>query len=208
MKFTSNDDQLEALRAPFPIEEIKEREEAGKTLYYYEASTIMKRLVEVMGTGFSIDSGRIERYEFENKLRRVDLEVTVTLRWQDGTESRLTGWGSSDVQYSTRDTWRIVSDFMKSSLTDGIKVALSKIGVGSELYDTTYRKTLGDQKGAAAAAAREKAMFTCQECQGEIKAGKVGGKDLTQQEVAVATRTKFKKRLCIPCAAKTAKAGE
>lgn len=199
--------QLEALSAPFAIGDIRQREEGGQVLNYFESSTIMKRLLEVMGTGYSIDAGRIEHYSPEGKLRRVDMEVIVTLTWVDQSESRVTGWGSSDIQYSKNDPTRIVSDYMKSAYTDGIKVALSKIGVGAALYDTEYRKTLVADKAQAEQEAREKAMFTCQGCQGKIEAGVVGGKQASAEDVVKQTRLKFKKRLCIDCAkAEAAKA--
>ena len=208
MGFATPTEQLQALRRPFPVEEVKTREESGKTLQYYEGATIMRRLTDVMGTGYSIKTGRIERYDVEGKPRRIDMEVTVALTWLDGTVSSLTGWGSADIQYSKSDTWRIVSDFMKSAHTDGIKVALSKIGLGAELYDSTYRASLDAQMQQAEEAARQKAMFTCHHCQGEITGGMVGDKDLTAQDVVNATRKKFKKRLCIHCATAEAKAAK
>jgi len=204
--YNTKQEQLTALSAPFSIEDIRQREQGGQTLNYFESATIMKRLLEVMGTDYSIECGRILDYKVDGKPKRVDMEVTVTLGWVDGTASKLTGWGSADIQYSTSKPDNIVSDFMKSAYTDGIKVALSKIGVGSELYDSSYRKNLVAEKEASDKAQREAALFTCQECKGKIEAGKVGNKDLTAQEVVAQTRAKFKKRLCIACA--KAAAGE
>lgn len=198
--FNTAAEQLEALRAPFPVEEIRQREQGGQTLNYFESSTIMKRLVDVMGCGYSISTGRIERYEVDHKPRRVDMEVVVSLTWIDNTTSTLTGWGSADIQYSKSDDWRIVSDFMKVANTDGTKVALSKIGVGSDLYDSTYRTKLVADKAESEKVAREKAMFTCQDCQGQIVAGVIGTKTVTPVEVVTHTRLKFKKRLCLTCA--------
>jgi hypothetical protein len=206
--YQNKHDQLAALSAPFKPEDVRQREQGGQMLNYYESSTIMKRLLDVMGTGYSIESGRVRDHAPDGKLRRVDMEVIVTLQWVDGTMSKLTGWGSSDVQYSKKDPENIVSDFMKSALTDGIKVALSKIGVGSELYDSNYRKKLETDKAKAEQEAREKAMFTCQGCQGEITGGIVGGKTLSREELVQQTRIKFKKRLCIECAKAAAKGGE
>ena len=198
--YNTKQEQLNALRAPFSLEDIRQREEGGTVLNYYESSTIMRRLFSVMGGDYSLESGRIERYEVDGKPRRVDMEVIVTLNWADGSTSRLTGWGSSDIQYSRKDDWRIVSDFFKAALTDGTKVALSKIGVGAELYDSNYRKNLAAEKEAADKAQREAALYTCQQCQGRIEAGKIGNKDVTAQEVVQHTRAKFKKRLCLACA--------
>lgn len=208
MRYQTKQDQLEALIRPFPRSEVKTRDEGGSTLSYYEASTIMKRLVDVMGSGFSIESGRIERYAVEGKPRRLDMEVIVTLTWVDGSQSRLTGWGSADIQYSKKDEWRIVSDFMKAALTDGTKVGLSKVGLGSELYDSTYRASLAAAKEQDDQAARQKALTTCQECGGEIAGGKVGGRDRTAQEIVTATRKQFKKRLCLECAHSAKAAGK
>jgi len=206
MNYNTKQEQLQALCRPFPVEEVKSRDEGGKSLSYYEGATIMKRLTDVMGCGYSIATGRVERYLVDDKPRRIDMEVIVSLRWVDGSESRLTGWGSSDIQYSKKDEWRIVSDFMKTSATDGIKVALSKIGVGAELYDSAYRASLGAVKEEQEAASREKAVYTCMECQGEIIGGMIGGKDITREEVVSRTRSKFKRRYCIPCAIAASKA--
>jgi len=205
--YQNKQDQLAALSAPFKPEDVRQREQGGQMLSYFESSTIMKRLLEVMGTGYSIECGRVRDYAPDGKLRRVDMEVIVTLRWVDGTESKLTGWGSSDVQYSKKDPDSIVSDFMKAALTDGIKVALSKIGVGAELYDSQYRKKLEADRAKAEQEAREKAMFTCQGCHGEIKAGNIGNRAVTREEVVQQTRLKFKKRLCLDCAKNAAKGG-
>ena len=200
MSYQTKQEQLQALCLPFPVEEVRTREEGGTTLHYYESSTIMKRLNEVMGGAISIESGRIEQYVADGKPRRIDMEVIVSLNWIDGTTSRLTGWGSSDIQYSKKDEWRIVSDYMKVAHTDGIKVALSKIGVGAELYDSTYRAAMVAKKEQVDKNARENAMFTCQECQGVITDGLIGKNFETREGVVQRTRAKFKKRLCIPCA--------
>lgn len=208
MNYETKQDQLQALCRPFPVEEVKTRDEGGFTLNYYEAATIMKRLLDVLGCGYSIENGRIERYEHDGKLRRVDMEVIVTLTWVDGSISRLTGWGTSDIQYSRNDEWRIVSDYMKTAATDGIKVALTKIGVGAELYDSSYRASLTEKKEQLEAEARAKALYTCQECQGEITDGVVGNVHCTKDEVVQRTRKKFRKRLCLPCARKASQAAK
>ncbi len=200
MRFQTKQEQLQALRSPFHVDEIRQREQGGQVLHYYESSTIMKRLLDVMGTGYSIECGRIERYGVESKPKRVDMEVIVTLVWIDGSISNLTGWGSSDIQYSRSRMDDIVSDFMKAAHTDGIKVAMSKIGVGSELYDSQYRANITGKKAEADKVAQETKLLTCQGCNGKIEGGKVGGKELTSLEVVKYTRPKFKKRLCLHCA--------
>ena len=206
-KYTTAQEQLDALSAPFPIEEIRQREQGGQVLNYFESSTIMKRLLEVMGTNYSISTGRIERYVVDNQPRRVDMEVIVRLIWVDGTETSITGWGSADIQYSKTDNWRIVSDFMKVANTDGIKICLSKLGVGAALYDSNYRKDMVEKKESEAKDARNKAMFTCADCGGEIVSGQVGKRTFTPEDVVKETRIKYKKRICLNCVAKLEKGG-
>ena len=202
MKFSTKQEQYDAIRATFPLSDVKTREQGGQQLSYYSVDTIRERLNAVFEGCYEFRIKQVLTTE-----KTVDMSGELTLHWVDGTSTVVEEWGSSDILFSLK-TGNRVNDPFKGAASDCLKRCLVFLGCARELYNEDYRKTLGAQKEASDKATREKAMFTCQDCSGEILAGKVGGKDLTQQEVAVATRSKFKKRLCIPCASKLAKAGE
>ncbi len=144
-KFETAADQLAALRADFPTSQVKTREERGETLHYLDAHTIQNRLLDVIGTGLSISAREVrEHRDSTGKLRKLNVEVELHLRWVDGTYSTVSGYGSADALYARADPDKVVNDYLKSAYTDGIKVAASKLGVGLSLYSKEYRDKLGD----------------------------------------------------------------
>jgi hypothetical protein len=197
--FTTDAEQLEALRIPFPLSEIRTREQGGATLHYYEAYTVQQRLLDVLGTGLSIITGQVISTE-----TNVNTEVILNIEWVSGRKSTISGWGSSDIIISGK-SGKLVNDPYKASATDGIKVAASKLGVAGELYDSKYREGLKVRMAAQEEEEAERAFLTCQNCNGEINNGSITKADgtpfaLTAKEVAVSTRKKFGQRLCIGCA--------
>lgn len=198
--YTTDADQLAALRAPFPVSEVKTREQGGATLHYYEAATIQQRLLDVLGTGLSIRTNNVITTECN-----VNIETVLDIEWVSGRKSSVSGWGSADILMSK--SGRIANDPYKAAATDSIKVAASKLGVAGELYDSKYRETLAARLKAEQEAEANRAFLTCQECNGTINGGKVMGAngnevELTAQQVALSTRKKFGERLCIGCAEK------
>lgn len=135
--FSTAAEQLAALRAPFDPSLILTREQGGTELSYYPAHTIQNRLLDVLGAGLSITTERTEITE-----DRVDLSVRLTILWVDGSVSRIDGWGSADILRSKSGSNKVVNDPMKAAYTDALKVAASKLGVGLELYDKEYIKSL------------------------------------------------------------------
>lgn len=199
--YNTDKEQLEALRVPFPITEVRTREQGGATLNYYEAYTVQQRLLDVLGTGLSIRTGQVIATD-----SNVNIETILDIEWVSGRRSTVSGWGSADILMSK--SGKIANDPYKTAATDSIKVAASKLGVAGELYDSKYREGLKPRLAALEAAEAERAFLTCQECSGEIQAGDVRKTDgstltLTAKEVATSTRKKFGRRLCIGCAETT-----
>lgn len=192
--------QLEALRVPFPAGEVRQRDQGGTTLHYYEAFTIQQRLLDVLGTGLSIKTGQVIATD-----SNVNIETILTIEWASGRTSTVSGWGSADILRGKND--KIVNDPYKTAATDSIKVAASKLGVAAELYDSKYREGLASRLKLVEQEESERAFLTCQGCGGEIKDGTTTKADgtimeLTAKRVATSTRQKFGKRLCIACAEK------
>jgi len=189
-------EQLAALRLPFPVSDVKKRTQGGAELSYYEHHTVQNRLLDVFGSGVSLTTGVTMT---DKETNTVHVEVLVEVEWVSGRKSKLSGWGTSTIMKS--------GDHFKSAFSDGLKVAISKLGCGLELYDARYRdgltvrlKELEDQEA-------ERAFVTCQECNREILAGsrpKPDGSvvEVTAKQIATSTRNKFGRRLCMCCAEK------
>ena len=196
-------DQLAALVVPFPITEIKTRDQGGTNLKYYEAHTIQQRLLDVLGTGLSIKTGQVIATE-----SNVNMETILEVAWASGKLTITSGWGSADILIGK--TGKIVNDPYKTAATDSIKVAASKLGVAQELYDSKYREGLAVRLKELEDQEAEKALLTCQGCQGEITGGSFVKADgsvltLTAKEVAISTRKKFTRRFCMVCAGQEGK---
>jgi hypothetical protein len=196
--FKSDAEQLAALRVPFPISEIRTREQGGATLHYFEAYVIQQRLLDVLGTGLSIKTVQVIADD-----SNVNVETILEIEWASGKKTVTSGWGSADILISKNG--KVVNDPYKAAATDSIKVAASKLGVAGELYDSKYREELKARLEQLEKEEGEKSFLTCQECGGVINSGTIKKKDgspldLTANQVATSTRKKFGRRLCIGCA--------
>lgn len=153
MAYTTKEEQLAALRAPFPPEVIKRRDLAGVTLVYVEWTTVQERLAEVFPGQYNLDCGQV----FNTPLR-VAMEVILTVTYVDGTQQRVTGWGSSDKLYAKGrklgNNWVLYpddypyelramsNDAEKGAFSDGFKVVCSKLGLALDLYIKEKRAEL------------------------------------------------------------------
>lgn len=90
--YKTDAEQLEALRVPFPITEIKTRIQGATELSYYEAYTIQQRLLDVLGTGLSIESGQVIATE-----SNINVETILKIEWVSGRKTSTSGWGSADI---------------------------------------------------------------------------------------------------------------
>jgi len=201
--YASDSAQLAALRIPFPITEVKTRDQGGTTLNFYEAHTVQQRLLDVLGTGLSIKTVQVIATE-----SNVNMETLLEVTWASGKKTITSGWGSADILLGKNG--KIVNDPYKTAATDSIKVAASKLGVAQELYDSKYREGLAVRLKELEDVEAERAFLSCQGCRSEITAGtrpKPDGTlmDLTAREVATSTRKKFGSRFCLPCALEAAK---
>jgi hypothetical protein len=200
--YRSDAEQLEALRVPFPITEVKKRDQGGTELKYYEGYTIQQRLLDVLGTGLSIETGKVIATD-----SNINVETILKIEWMSGRKTTTSGWGSADILIGK--SGKMVNDPYKSAATDSIKVAATKLGVAAELYDSKYREGLDVRLKELVEQEAEKAFLTCQCCGGEIKGGmrkRADGTEIefTAKQVATGTRTKFGKRYCKECADKVA----
>jgi hypothetical protein len=212
-RFKTDEEQLAALAAPFPPECHKQREEAGKKFTYLEHTTVVARLREVLGTGVSISTGTVihnPNINLNDALYGyVDMEVVIEAIFVSGRKVVVSGWGESDVLATKqldddavekgKKRGRANQPF-KSAFSDGLKVAAARLGVGAYLYDKEgMEKQMEEEKEKA----RQKALFTCQECQGEITPGSIAGVAYDTPEAFMeAARKTYRRRLCPTCAAK------
>lgn len=197
-RFTTDTEQLEALRVPFPVSEVKTRDQGGAVLHYYEAYAIQQRLLDVLGTGLNIRTGQVIATE-----SNVNVETILEIEWASGRRTTISGWGSSDILLGKNG--RLANDPYKTAATDSIKVAASKLGVAAELYDSKYRDGLAAKLKEQEDREAERAFLTCQDCAGEIRGGARKNADgnelaLSAKQVATSTRKQLGRRLCIPCA--------
>ena len=186
--------QYEALCRPFPIEAIKQREQGGATISYYPIEVVRTRLNDIFAGSYEFHCNQVIVTD-----TTMDMSFILTLRWADGSTTVVEDWGSSDILRS-KDGTRRVNDPAKTCASDALKRCLAFVGCGAELYSESYRDSVTAQKQQQEDAARQKQIYTCSHCQGEITGGFIGGKELSQDDVVRRTRVKFKKRLCIPCA--------
>lgn len=186
-RFTTDTDQLAAARADFPPEQIKKREQGGEELSYYEHTVVNDRLLDVFGSGYSMEVGRVWAGE-----KYVDVEVILTLTWVSGKTTRLVGIGRSDVLRGKLDAEKIVNEPLKSATSDGLKVAAMRLGVGAELYDKGYREDLKKQEEQK----KEELRNSCQKCGGKIEPF---GDYTTVQDVLKASRKAYTQRRCKNC---------
>lgn len=197
--FATDAEQLSALRAPFPVTEIRKREQSGKELSFYEHYTIQNRLLDIFGSGVSLTTGTTSTDKDTNT---VHVEVLLEVEWVSGKKSRMSGWGTSAIMKS--------GDHFKSAYSDAVKVTLTKLGCGLELYDPRYRDVADARLREIQDQEAEMAFLTCQICSNTIEAGSRPKPDgtvfeQTAKEVATSTRNKFGRRLCMACAKKAAK---
>lgn len=193
MPYKTKQEQFEALCRVFPIEAIKEREQGGTTLYYYPVEVVRNRLNQVFAGDYEFRVRQVFPME-----KTVDVTCELTLNWVDGSKTIVEESGSSDILLSAKGSR--VNEPMKTALSDGLKRCLSFIGCGAELYNEVYRGSIQTQRAEKDKAEQESKRLTCQECQGRIEGGTLGDRDLSAEEVIQKTRTKFRKRLCLPCA--------
>jgi hypothetical protein len=128
-RYTTKESQLEALRMPFPKENILTREQGGKTLYYLPIGTLRDRLNAVMSGAFDIRSGEIIPGAYN-----IDMSCILTLHWADGTQSQIEEWGSSDVLMTRTGTSR-ANDPYKNASSDALRRCLMAVGCGDEMWD-------------------------------------------------------------------------
>ena len=197
--YNSDAEQLVALRVPFPVDQVKEREENGKIFDYYEHNLIQNRLLDVFGGKFSMTTGATS-VDTENNF--VHVEVILEVEWISGGKTRHSGWGSAAIQKK--------GNHFKSAYSDALKVAATKLGCGLELYDDNYRESIKPQKAEIQRKRDERALLTCQGCGGVIAEGtrtKPDGtiQELTAKQVATSTRQKFGKRFCLSCGIEASK---
>jgi hypothetical protein len=197
--FRTDAEQLAALRVPFSALEVKTRDQGGMEFTYYEHHTVQNRILDVFGSGVSLTTGSTMIDPASNF---VHVEVLLEVEWVSGKKSKISGWGAAAVMKT--------GDHFKAAYSDAVKVAMSKLGCGLELYDPKYREALAVRLKEIQDQEAERAFLCCQGCSGEIKGGtrpKPDGTnmDLTAKQVATSTRQRFGKRLCMECAGQTAK---
>lgn len=212
-EYTTDQEQLEALAAPFPPECHKQREESGKTFTYLEHTVVAERLREVLGTGLTIRTGQVIHNPTitvnDQIYGYVDMEVIIEATFVSGRKMTVSGWGESDILATKpldedaleRGKKRgRANQPWKSAFSDGLKVAATRLGVGAYLYDKEgMEKEMEKQKEAE----RERARLTCQECEGLITAGVLDGINYdTPDGFMDAARKKYRRRLCPACAKK------
>lgn len=197
--YTSDAEQLEALRIPFPISEVKKREQGGMELNYYEGYTIQQRLLDVLGTGLSIETAQVIPTD-----SNINVETILKIEWVSGKKTTTSGWGSADILLGK--SGKVVNSPYKTAATDSIKVAASKLGVAAELYDSKYRSELEARIKEFEEDETRKALLVCQCCCGQIEGGvrtnsEGNSIEMTADQVAKSTRKRFGKRLCLKCGA-------
>jgi len=198
--YTTDAEQFAALRVPFHVSEVQKREGGGKTLSYYDGFTIMKRLLDVIGTGLNITHSQPI---INHDIGRVDIEAILEIRWVSGIITKISDWGSSEI-LKNRTCDKIVNDPIKSAATDSVMRAASKLGVGAELYDAKYLTDLDVRIKEFEEQETRKALLTCQSCGETIEGGTRTNSEgnvveMTADQVANVTHKKFGKRYCLNC---------
>jgi len=214
--YTTDVEQLAALATTFPASVVKTRAQGGKEFTYLEHTAVVDRLRDVLGTGLSIATGQVIHYPSlgldSSILGYVDMEVIITATFTSGKVMTVSGWGEADVLATRPLSVEAADDGkkrgranqpFKSAFSDGVKVAATRLGVGAYLYSEEGRAEAASEAKKAEEMKRERAKFTCQECEGAIEGGVLDGvSHLSPESFLNATRLKFRRRLCLDCAVK------
>ncbi len=129
--YTTDREQLAALRVPFPITEIMKLPGKNKEMNYYRHCTIQDRLLNVLGSGFSI---RIISSFTDKDTNTAHVEALLEVEWVSGRKSKISGLGTHAIQTS--------GDHFKACYSEALKICASKLGCGLELYDDRYNEKI------------------------------------------------------------------
>lgn len=193
MRYTTKQDQLNALCQPFPIEAVKECEQRRKILYYYPAEVVRARLNEVFAGDYEFKVNQVLVME-----STMDMSCIFMLWWADGDATVVEECGSSEILFS-KDGSRCTNDPAKTCSNDALERCLAFIGCGAELWQESYRNSLGSHKEASQQAYLEYMRFTCQGCGGRIESGVINNHEYTAEELLNKSRKRFHQRLCVSC---------
>ena len=149
-------EQVNALRAPFPAEALKPDTSRGFELTSIKAAYVIERLNEVLGpcgTGWRYAHSSFEDVPIDNGRLEVITEVALQYRVTDSGGGRVTwtdGWG-----YAGDPVWSepifacggkglgkggaAYTDARKSAVTDGLTKAASMLGVGHQVFKGQVR---------------------------------------------------------------------
>ena len=140
---TDSSSVLAALREPFPADKVYQRQgPGGKKLDYISIETALGRVLDV-APNYSIENGNV--FVREDGTAVASLEVVIEGKRGFGVGAMK----NPDVDMAIKSA---VSEALKNSLKNGF-------GVGLELWDEAYRKTLDSRRqlasGSEAALKRE-----------------------------------------------------
>ena len=149
-------EQVHALRAPFPNEALKPDTSRGFELTSIKAAYVIERLNEVFGpcgTGWRYSHSPFDDVPTDNGRLEVVTEVALQYRVPDGGCGRVT-W-TDTWEYSGDPQWSEpifacggkglgkggarYTDARKSAVTDGLTKAASMIGVGHQVFKGLVR---------------------------------------------------------------------
>jgi hypothetical protein len=165
-----NQEQIDALRAPFPAEALKPDTSRGFELTSIKAAYVIERLNDVFGPcgigwryvhspfeDVPSDDGRLEvvtEVAFQYRLADEDAgcgRVTWTNGWQYGSDD---GWSEPILACGGKSLGRggaPYTDARKSAVTDGLTKAASMTGAGHRVFKglvrTNGRETGGNGRG-------------------------------------------------------------
>ena len=119
----------------------------------------------------------------------IDLYVKVNGEWSEA----IPGTGGSAFVASERNGLYTSDECFKMALTDAISVACKALGVGADVYwdkdRTKYDKPQGENE-----------PLVCESCNSPIKDAKnPAGEIWKAKDIAVYTKLKFNRRMCVRC---------
>lgn len=124
----------ELLAKPFPPEEIKSYNAAGRTVTYIDARAVMNRLDEVVGPACWWDSYRV----LDDGAKAVECSLTVVFNSEDvPNPEHLFAVTKIDIGYpnDARDAGDDAKEPLKAAYSDALKRAAVKFGIGRHLYE-------------------------------------------------------------------------
>ena len=133
----------------------------------------------------------------------VDINLYIKDAASDTWSAPISGTGGSMLVAKERSGLYTSDECFKMAYTDAISVCCKMLGFGADIYWNGDR-TKYTQPSPTAEVVHDVGAYPCEDCKKDIPAYHSGNTHLTSVEIAVASKKKYGKQLCVDCGKKHA----